>query len=380
MWNAAIQDALAKTKANIGKFGEAFPWTGVNGGDYKRSTHEDWTEGFWSGLLWLCYEYSLDPQYREAAVRTVASFERRLAERKVIDHHDIGFLYLPSAVAQWIIEGDESARALGLRAADCLMERWRAEGQYLQAWGEAGDPVNGGRIIIDCLLNLPLLYWASQATGDNRYHDAAYAHAQKSRRYLVRGDDSSFHTFSFDIQTGEPVGGSTHQGYSNGSTWTRGQAWGIYGFILSYIYTGDARFLETSRRMAHYFISRLPEDSVTFWDFDLPEGTDHYRDSSATAIACCGILELLNYLKNSEEETSLLRDAVERCMTSLVQHYSTINTPHAEGLLKHGSYYVRGNLSPDDYVIWGDYFYLEALMRLEREAPGYWYERKQREG
>lgn len=376
MWTAAIEDALRKTKNNIGKFGDLFPWTGLNGGDYKRSNHEDWTEGFWSGLLWMCYEYTSDEAFRQAAVQSVRSFERRLDERKVIDHHDIGFLYLPSAVAQWIIEQDESAKALGLRSAECLLERWRPEGQYIQAWGQPGDPVNGGRIIIDCLLNLPLLYWAYEKTGDSRFLDVAITHANKSRKFLVRGDDSSYHTFTFNMESGDPVGGSTHQGYRDGSTWTRGQAWGIYGFILSYKYTGDPLFLETSRRMAHYFIEHLPEDDVTYWDFNLPEDPNNYRDSSATAIACCGMLELMKHLQADDPDISIFNEAVYRSMKSLVSNYSTMNDPDAEGLLKHGSYYVRGNLSPDDFVIWGDYFYLEALLRLEIDLPGYWYERK----
>ncbi|TXK82600.1 glucuronyl hydrolase [Paenibacillus sp. N3.4] len=377
MWTAAMDDVLVKTRNNIGKFGDLFPWTGIHGGDYKRSDHEDWTEGFWSGLLWMCYEYTADGAYREAAVQTVASFERRLDTHKVLDHHDIGFLYLPSAVAQWILEKDESAKALGLRAAEVLLQRWRPEGQYIQAWGQAGDPQNGGRIIIDCLLNLPLLYWAYEKTGDARFLEVAVTHATKSRKFLVRGDDSSYHTFTFDMETGEPVGGSTHQGYSNGSTWTRGQAWGIYGFILSYTYTKDPLFLETSRRMAHYFIKHLPEDYVTYWDFNLPDAPDNYRDSSATAIACCGILELLEHLNEEDPDYSFFKQAVERSMSSLVTNYSTKDDPSAEGLLKHGSYYVRGDLSPDDFVIWGDYFYVEALMRLTKGAPGYWYERNE---
>jgi len=376
MWNEALLHATEKVKKNIDKFGDLFPWTGVDGGDYKRSNHQDWTEGFWSGLLWLSYEATGDKVFRDAAVRTVHSFEERLNQFKVLDHHDIGFLYLPSAVAWWMIEGEEEGKALGLRAADTLLKRWREVGGYIQAWGPAGDQTNGGRIIIDCLLNLPLLYWAYEKTGDAKYLDVAVAHAEISRRFLVRGDDSSFHTFYFDQETGEAYRGGTHQGYSDGSTWTRGQAWGIYGFILSYKYTGDVRYLETSRRMAHYFITHLPEDLVTYWDFDAPIEAGTPRDSSATAIACCGMLELIGSLTNDDPDKAYFEKAVISSMTSLTENYLTSDDPNAEGLLRHGSYHVRGNMSPDDYVIWGDYFYMEALMRLVKEVPGYWYERK----
>ena len=147
-------------------------------------------------------------------------------------------------------------RQLTLEAADHLLKRWRpAGGGYIQAWGREGDPKEAGRIIIDCLLNLPLLFWAEQQTGDPKYREVAITQAEKTRRYIVRGDDSSYHTFFFDPSTGEPIGGATHQGYTNGSTWTRGQAWGVYGFALAYHYTGDRLFLETSKRMARVITS-----------------------------------------------------------------------------------------------------------------------------
>ncbi|MCC3375512.1 glycoside hydrolase family 88 protein [Cohnella sp. REN36] len=377
-WSAAIEDALGKTRRNIGLFGDAFPHVSTDGeGGRRYSTNlnpnTDWTDGFWSGILWLSYQYSGDEAFRSAAARTVESFRQRLAGDLALDHHDIGFLYSLSAKAQWIVEKDESARRLALDAADKLMSRFREKGQYIQAWGPEGDPVNGGRIIIDCLMNLPLLYWAYEQTGEERYRRTAIVHADKSRRYLVRGDDSSYHTFHFKPETGEPIGGDTHQGYTNGSTWTRGQAWGIYGFALSYRYSRDPLYLETSKRLAKYFLERLPEDGVVYWDFNAPVNAETYRDSSASAIASAGILELLGHLEASDPDRGLLEEGLQRSMTSLVRHYATIGDDGREGFIKRGSYHVLGNFSPDDLTIWGDYFYLEALMRLERGMTGYWY-------
>ncbi|WP_068619855.1 glycoside hydrolase family 88 protein [Paenibacillus tuaregi] len=377
MWHAAIEDAVAKTRRNLDKFGEKFPHVSSNG-VYQLIDNEDWTNGFWSGILWLCYEYTEDDRFKKAAERSVASFRRRMEQHVVLDHHDIGFLYSLSSKAQWILERDEAARQLTLQAAGVLLRRWREPGGYIQAWGPEGDPVEGGRIIIDCLLNLPLLYWAGEQTGDSRYQEAAVLQTEKTRRYLVRGDDSSYHTFFFDPKTGEPIGGSTHQGYTNGSTWTRGQAWGVYGFALSYRYTGESAFLETSKRMAHYFLKHLPDDQVVYWDFNVPveeSGIGSYRDSSASAIVCAGLQELLACLPEDDLDRAYFERALMNKMTSLINNYSTADEPEAEGLLRRGSYHVRGGISPDDYVIWGDYFYLEALMRLERGAGGYWYER-----
>ncbi|WP_342424036.1 glycoside hydrolase family 88 protein [Paenibacillus sp. FSL E2-0178] len=376
MWNKAIEDAVAKIQRNIGRFGDRYPHVG-NGLKYSLIENDDWTNGFWSGMLWLGYEYSGDGRLRDAARRTVDSFRSRMGQGIVLDHHDIGFLYSLSSKAQWIVEGNTEAKELTLLAADRLMNRWREHAAYFQAWGREGDPVEGGRIIIDCLLNLPLLYWASEKTGNPAYKAAAEIQANKSRRYLVRGDDSSYHTFFFNQETGEPIGGATHQGYTNGSTWTRGQAWGIYGFALSYRYTGDPLFLETSKRMARYFLEHLPEDGVAYWDFNLPQdAVNPYRDSSASAIAAAGLHELLSHLDEAEPGYAYYRRGLIRSMQSLVRHYATIGDSQAEGLLKHGSYHVRGSQAPDEYMIWGDYFYLEALMRLEKGIGGYWYERR----
>jgi unsaturated chondroitin disaccharide hydrolase len=375
VWKTAIDDAIAKTLKNIERFEGKFPHVSSNG-TYELNENNDWTNGFWSGMLWLCYEYSQDERFRNAADKTVTSFHKRLKDHVVLDHHDIGFLYSLSSKAQWIVEKDESARQLTLQAADLLMNRWCEPGGYIQAWGQKGDSKEGGRIIIDCLLNLPLLYWASEQTGNPSYLEAARTQAEKSRRYLVRGDDSSYHTFFFNPETGEPIGGATHQGYTNGSTWTRGQAWGVYGFALSYRYTKDIKFLEASKRLARYFLEHLPDDHVAYWDFNAPVGKDTFRDSSASAIVAAGLLELISLMEEQDPERLYFQEQLEKSMTSLVQRYATIGEEDAEGLLKHGSYYVHGGISPDDYMIWGDYYYLEALMRLEKGMGGYWYERK----
>ncbi|WP_135556012.1 glycoside hydrolase family 88 protein [Paenibacillus cymbidii] len=374
MWKTAIEDAVAKTRRNIESFGDLFPHVGEGGGDYKLNPNTDWTDGFWSGMLWLCYEYTGEAVFRDAAVRTVESFRQRLAANTALDHHDIGFLYSLSSKAQWFIEKDEAARQLTLQAADVLMKRWRPQSQLIQAWGPEGDPANGGRIIIDCMMNLPLLYWAYQQTGDTRYRDVAVTHAEKSRRFLVRGDGSSYHTFYFDPETGDSLRGGTAQGYRDGSTWTRGQAWGVYGFALSYRYTGNAAFLDTAKRLARYFLERLPRDYVVYWDFDAPVDADTKRDSSASAITSAGILELLEHLPSNDPDRDFLENGLLRSMRGLIERYATIGEPDAQGLLKRGSYSVRGGASPDDFVIWGDYYYLEALMRMDRGLCGYWYE------
>ncbi|AYB44932.1 glycoside hydrolase family 88 protein [Paenibacillus lautus] len=374
MWEQAIMDAVEKTKRNIGLFPMKFPHITAEK-RYEWGESNDWIEGFYTGMIWLCYEYTKDPLFRDTAIAQLEDYKARLEEKRHLDHHDIGFLYLPSALASWIVDEHKEGKQLALKAADHLMLRWREEGQYIQAWGRKGDEKNGGRIIIDCMMNIPLLYWAYDQTGDESYKRVAVAHAEKSRRYLMRGDDSSYHTFYFQPSDGKPIGGGTHQGYHDGSTWTRGQAWAIYGFALSYRYTRDLKYLETAVRAARYFNEHLPEDHVAYWDFDVSIEAGTPRDSSASAIAACGMLEILEHLEEEDGNKGLLTDAVEKSMISLVNHYSTIGEAAEEGLIKHGSYYVRGGIGPDDYMIWGDYYYLEALLRLTEGIPGYWYER-----
>ncbi|GIP35194.1 glycoside hydrolase family 88 protein [Paenibacillus sp. J2TS4] len=384
MWKQAIEDAVLKTRRNIEKHGLKFPHIIEKQADWKPSKlgesryqweeNNDWIDGFYTGMVWLCYQYTGDEFFREAALAQVQNFSERLDKDVYLDHHDIGFLYSLSAKAGWIVDKNEEARQLALRAADKLMQRWRPQGQYIQAWGAQGDPENGGRIIIDCLLNLPLLYWAYEQTGNAKYRNAAMIQADKSRRYLVRGDDSSYHTFYFNPEDGTPIRGGTHQGYHDGSTWTRGQAWGIYGFALSYRYTLNPLYLETAKRMTAYFIDHFPEDDVVYWDFDVPVVEETSRDSSASAIAAAGMLELLTHMEAGDPDRSRFEKAVQRSMESLVNNYSTMKMPEAEGLLQHGSYHVRGGRGLDDFMIWGDYYYLEALMRLEKGLTGYWYE------
>lgn len=376
MWQQAIEDAVRKTRSNTERYGLKFPHIHKGKKGYQWGDNQDWIEGFYTGMIWLSCEYTGDAFFKQAGLEHVECYRERLAAKRHLDHHDIGFLYLPSAFAAWVVTGDEGAKQLALDAAGHLMTRWREEGQYIQAWGPKGDPKNGGRIIIDCMMNIPLLYWAAEQTGEEKYRRAALLHAEKSRRYLVRGDDSTYHTFYFDPVNGIPIGGGTHQGYHDGSTWTRGQAWAIYGFALSYRYTKNPAYLETAKRTARYFVEHLPEDHVAYWDFDAPVTPETSRDSSASAIAACGMLEILEHLPPDDPDAAYFTEAVERSMRSLVENYSTMHEPEEEGLIKHGSYHVRGGLGPDDYMPWGDYYYFEALMRLEKGIPGYWYERK----
>lgn len=375
---AASTAALATTKANISDFGIRFPHHATVDGVYplKSAEHGEplggntsWTTGFWPGMLWLASDMSEDPVFAEAAVRTVPSFVDRADRRVDLDHHDMGFLYTLACVPAWRKHRDSEARRASLIAADHLMARVLEPSGIVQAWGDLSDPEQRGRAIIDSLMNMPLLYWASATTGDPRYEAAAVRHARQLARHIVREDDTTFHTFYWDVMTGEPTHGATDQGFADDSCWARGQAWGIYGFALNYLWTGDDEFLSTARRCADYFLTRLPADSVPFWDLVFGDGSGHLRDSSSGAIAACGLMELADLTGIAR-----YREAAHTILDSLMGSYTPADEERANCLLAHGVYHWHAKIGMDEGNLWGDYFYLEALVRRQNPAwESFWH-------
>jgi unsaturated chondroitin disaccharide hydrolase len=367
----AIDYALFKIAENLRAFGAGqFPAPASKNLIYPAIANVEWTSSFWTGLLWLAYELTGDGKYRNAAAGQLTSYQRRLAERAHTATHDLGFLYSLSAVAEYKLTGNQAAKQTALTAADLLSARYFEKAGIIQAWGDLDDPEQRGRMIIDCCMNLPLLYWASAATGEARYAKIAARHARQAAQYIVREDASTFHTFYMDVITGEPRFGKTAQGDADHSCWARGQAWGIYGFTLNYLYTGEWHYIELAKKLANYFLNRLPEDAVCYWDLDFTAGPEE-RDSSAAAIAACGLLELAKQLPVMDEYRNYYENAALRIMTSLAGHYTTHATP-SNGILFHAVYSKPANEGVDECAIWGDYFYLEALTRLTRNWKLYW--------
>jgi unsaturated chondroitin disaccharide hydrolase len=329
----------------------------------------DWTASFWPGMLALAWESSKDEAFREAAEARVPDFRARLDRRIETETHDLGFLYTLSCVAPWRLWGNRAARDAALKAADLLMIRFYEKAGIIQAWGNLKDPANRGRIIIDCAMNLPLLFWAAKETGNPSYREAAERHIENANRRLIRDDWSAYHTFYFDTETGAPLRGKTAQGYSDDSSWSRGQAWGILGNALCYRYTRNAGLLEYSRFLAKYFLNRLPEDLIAYWDLCFTEGGEE-RDSSAAAIAACGLLELSRSLPPSDPDHRLFENAALHITASLAKSYAA--GPASSGLLLHGVYAKPDGKGVDECTIFGDYFYAEALVRILRDWKPYW--------
>ncbi|WP_223591945.1 glycoside hydrolase family 88 protein [Neobacillus bataviensis] len=367
----ALEHCIRKVEENLELFKETFPDAASVNNVYSPVQNDyEWTQGFWTGMIWLAYEMTGNKKFREVAEIQVETFRKRIDERLGINHHDLGFLYTLSCVAAYKLTGNSEAKNIALKAADTLMERFSKKGEFIQAWGDLNAPDNY-RLIIDCYLNLPLLFWASEVTGDQRFYDAAYKHAKTAMKVVVREDASTFHTYYFDSETGQPAKGVTAQGYSDDSCWARGQAWGVYGFPLSYLYTKDESFMEMYHKVTQYFLNRLPEDYIPYWDLMFTEG-DQYRDSSAASIAICGLLEMDKWLPLDHPMKNIYQSTAMHILKSLIENYTTINHSESNGLLLHAVYSIPHNVGVDECNIWGDYYYMEALVRVLKDWELYW--------
>lgn len=367
----AMHFAVEKTRSNIPAFRAAWPAPASTGNVYPAIANTEWTSSFWTGMLWLSYEETGEALFREAAEGQLADFRARLDGRIATDTHDLGFLYTLSCVAACRLTGSRSARDTALKAADLLMIRYFEKAGIIQAWGDLNDPDQRGRIIVDCAMNLPLLYWASEQTGNPYYREAAARHIAQANAFLIRDDWSTYHTYYFDVATGKPVRGVTAQGYSDDSCWARGQAWGIYGNALSFRYLRDPVLLEKARGLARYFLDRLPEDLVAYWDLVFTSGPEE-RDSSSAAIAVCGLLELASHLPVTDPDRRPFEDIAIRMLSSLAEKYTSADEPRSNGILLHAVYGKPTGNGVDECNIWGDYFFMEALTRVSRDWNLYW--------
>ena len=368
---AAIDLAMEQLHVNMEYFKEEFPTPATFDNIYPKMDNTEWTNGFWTGELWLGYEYTNEEAMKKLAQANDRSFLDRVKRRIELDHHDLGFLYTPSCMAEYKLLHTPEAKEASILAADKLIERYQEVGGFIQAWGELGKPEHY-RLIIDCLLNIQLLFWASEQTGDPKYAQMATQHFYTSANNVIRDDASAFHTFYFDPKTGEPVKGVTRQGYSDDSAWARGQAWGIYGIPLTYRFVKDEDCFGLFKGMTNYFLNRLPKDHVSYWDLIFGDGSGHSRDSSATATAICGIHEMLKHLPEVDSDKLTYKYAMHAMLRSLIDNYANREIKPGRPLLLHGVYSWHSGIGVDEGNIWGDYYYLEALIRFYKDWELYW--------
>lgn len=367
----ALGQALQKSALAILKYDGKFPGNISKEGVYGTITNtKGWWSGFWTGMLWHAYELSDEEGFKSEALSQIDSYYTRIYEKLGVNNHDMGFLYSPSCVAAYKLAGDERAKEAAIMAADHLITRYHEEAGFIQAWGNVGEEEEF-RLIVDCLMNIPLLYWASEVTGDEKYADIAYQHFKTTMSVCYREDGSTYHTYFFDANTYEPLRGATKQGAGDETTWARGQSWGMYGPLLTYKYKQDPEALEMFKHAANYYLNNLPSDYVAYWDLSYNDGDYQPKDSSSAAIAVCALLEGVKYLDEDDPYREIYYNAAKRIMNSLINRYTTKDMPASTALLIHGT--NSGSTGVDSSLIWGDYFYMEALHRfLDPEWELYW--------
>lgn len=372
----ALETCTRQILHNMPRFGHHFQSPSCENMFYTTMENVGWTTGFWTGEIWLAYEFCKDEILKEAAMWQCKSFYERMVNRVSINHHDMGFLYTPSCVAAYKLTKDEQAKEAAIMAAENLLSRFRHKGNFIQSCGEPHEEFYY-RMIVDCLMNIPLLYWATEVTGDERYKEAADKHFLTTYRLVFREDGSTVQVMHFDVETGVFTRNRTNQGYSNDSTWARGQAWAIYGPALVYRYSRLPECIDMFCKAADYFVENLPEDGLPYFDLIFKEGAQWPRDSSAAAIAVCGMLEMAKYL--DDEKAQHYKTYAKKLAKVLYDQCLVSDPKLSNGLLLHGTYCFVTEYNTqskcrgvDQCSSFGDYFFMEALTRLHGDWGVYW--------
>ncbi|MBK9168579.1 MAG: glycoside hydrolase family 88 protein [Bryobacterales bacterium] len=314
-----------------------------------------WCDGFLPGMLWIVYKREANGGnggwWREQAIRYSKPLEPRKHDRNV---HDLGFIFMSTYWRWFQFTQDTSLKAVILEAGRTLALRFKEKGEYLRSF------VSDDSLFIDIMMNVGIIFHAAIELQDAQLLSVAMRHTLTSRRVLVRGDGSTAHEGLFDLETGEFLRQTTHQGYRGDSCWSRGLAWSLYGFGTCYQYTRDPRFLETAEACADFYLANTPADGVAPWDFDAPEESRKQVDTSAAAITATGLFQLAR-LSADPAKRILYEDAARHIVGTLCERYVSIGDADWEGILKGGVYHIHKGLGVNESVMWGEYFFVEAL-------------------
>jgi unsaturated chondroitin disaccharide hydrolase len=365
LYEHALGFARRQLRALIDRDPDFYPMYTSNG--RWRHAGEAWThwcDGFLPGMLWIVAAREPNDAegrwWREQAIRYTRPLELRQFDREV---HDLGFLFMSTYYRWRHLTGDPKLQDVLIEAGRTMAMRFREKGEYLCSF------VSEDSVFIDIMMNVGIIFYAALETRDNRLMNIALRHCLTTRRVLVRGDGSTAHEGLFDLETGAFRGQSTHQGWRSDSCWSRGLAWALYGFGTAYRCTRDARLLETAEACAAFYIERTPGDGVPPWDYNAPAESRALRDTSAAAVAASGLLQL-SLLVPDRIKGRFYDVAARRILSTLCRHYLAESDPQWEGVLKGGVYHLPKDLGVNESVMWGDYFFLEALDQALREGSG----------
>ncbi len=335
------------------------PVHGRADGTWIQKGTSDWVSGFFAGILWQFYEYTNEPFWEREARRWTTLLENEKFNRET---HDLGFMLYNSFGNGYRLTKDEQFQRILLQGVESLISRFNPNVGTIKSWNSTPED---HLTIIDNMMNLEYLFWASKVSGDLKYREIAGRHADMTLKNHFRSDGSSYHVLNYDPQIGEVKAKRTAQGYSDESSWARGQVWGGYGFTMMYRETGDPRYLEIAQKTLDRFIERLPDDIVPYWDFDAPNIPNEPKEASAAAIAASALLELSTYVSDSNHKNRYYRTAV-----ALLEELSTERYLATAGnyqcLLLHSNGSVAAGVDVDVNVTYADYYFIEALLRLKK--------------
>lgn len=354
-----LDRVVKKVTAMAPEIGANFPTSISTTGEWDpkgtKASISSWTTAFWPGMMWLMYLKTGDKMFREYAEGCEAKLDEAFDIFTGI-HHDVGFMWSLSAVADYKITGNEKSKARAMHAATVLAGRFNHVAKYIRAW----DHSSHRWAIIDCMMNIPLLSFATSIQDDPRFEQVARAHADTVAKSFIRGDGSSNHVVEFDPETGDVLATPRGQGYESGSSWSRGQAWALYGFALAYLNLGKQEYLDTAKKVAHYFIANIEDGKLPLVDFRAPEEPVYY-DSSAASIAACGLIEISRAVP--EYEAKIYERAAMKLLRVLDENCNY--DPKELRLLENASsaYHTANGMHMP--WIFGDYYLLEALMKLD---------------
>jgi unsaturated chondroitin disaccharide hydrolase len=357
-FRAALDFAAAQARRTIASYPGYTPMYTVGGRwnrEGERWTH--WCEGFFPGILWLLHRCTGEAEWFRQAERYTRPLEPRKHDRAV---HDLGFLFFSTYLRWYRLTGEPGLRNVLIEAGRTLALRCQ-KGGYLASF------VGPQSLFIDIMMNVGIVLWAANALRDEELRQVAVEHCRTTARHLVRPDGGTAHEGIFDVDSGQFLHQSTHQGWKAESTWSRGQAWALYGFTaVSRLSEGRpeaAEFLDTARRCADFWLRRAPSDKVPLWDFDVPDDGKQPWDSSAAAIAASGLWDLSEQVGDGAERERYRTAALQTLQTLCSDRFLARGRPEWEGILMHGVYHYHKGLGVDESVAWGEHFFVEALAK-----------------
>lgn len=321
-----------------------------------------WTSGFFPGSLWYLYEYTSDEKFKNAATEMTARIEN---EKFNTGTHDLGFMLNCSFGNGLRLTGEESYNEVLLTGARSLATRFRPQIGCIQSWNSR----RGWQcpVIIDNMMNLEFLMWAFRKSGDSTFYNICVTHSDTTIKNHFRPDYSSYHVVSYDTITGKVEIKQTHQGFADESAWARGQVWGLYGYVTMYRDTRLERYLDQAKNIAAFLMNHpnMPEDGIPYWDFNAPDIPDALRDASAGSIMASALIELSSYTDPVLSD-AYLKFAEKQLRTLASDEYLAAPGENGNFILKHGVGHLPGNSEVDVPLTYGDYYFIEALMRFKK--------------